>query len=319
MPAHGIKLNLEFLGIVGAGALASYFLSGELVSNALFASLLVALFFLMGLHIDISKIRKELHRTTELEIGLFMAYFIVPAFAFGLAMIFGGGLADGLVAVGASTIALGSPVVFSNIGKGEDGTALVIAAASVVTGLLFVPLLVAFWGASVSLGEFAIKNFGLVFLPLFLGVLSQRWENRLFEDLKHHFSKLSLYLLVAVFLIQLRNLIGAASFSLSHLLIGIPVMALLVALSYVSGYHLSRLFGLSVPQSRSIGFTSGSKGLAVSLLIASVLSAEAVVYAAIYYFVRQAMLGTLAEYYAGNLTEPGTEHLKKVFSDWRFR
>lgn len=301
MVSHGIKLDLEFAAIVAGALAASYFISGKLVSNSLFSALIVSLFFLMGLHVDRAKFRRNLHNTREVGLGLLLVYLAVPLLAFAFSTAFDGNLGDALVAIGASTAAIGSPTVFSNIGRGEDGTALMVSVSSVIVGVFAVPLLVYFMGVRVPVGSFAVKNFALIGLPLGMGMVLQRYENRVLEDIKVHFSKLALWLLVLIFGVQVKLSLGSSLFSASELVIGVPVLATFVIASYVLGHVFARLAGISEPQSRSIGFVSGSKGIAVALFVAAQISGGALVFVSMYYFIRQLILGTLAEAYSKHM------------------
>lgn len=318
MVSHGLRLDAEFAAIVVVALSVSLLVSGELVSNALFSSLLVALFFLMGLHIDTGKFRRNLHHRKELCTGLAMVFLVVPAVAFILSRAVGGAVGEALIAIGASTAAIGSPTVFSSIGKGEDGTALLVSASTVFAGVAAVPALAYLLGAEVPVLQFAAKNFALIGLPLAMGVVFQRYENRILEDVKVHFSKLGLWLIALIFGVQLKLVLGSTAFSASELLVGVPVMLFFVAVTYSIGHAGSKLLGINERKSRAIGFVSGSKGLAVALFIASQISGGAVVFVTLYFFARQLLLGGLSEAYAGHLER---EFLRQGvtgrFKDWR--
>ncbi|MFB6147592.1 MAG: hypothetical protein ABEJ66_01790, partial [Candidatus Nanohaloarchaea archaeon] len=99
---HGIKLDIEFLAIVLGAAAVAYLVSGQLVSNALFTALVTILFFLMGLHLDLDKLKKSVHHVHEVGLGMAIIYLFSPLLAFGVARFAGGPVADAFTAIGVS-------------------------------------------------------------------------------------------------------------------------------------------------------------------------------------------------------------------------
>lgn len=293
---HGIKLDLEFLAIVlGAGVLA-YFITGQLVSNALFTTLISLLFFLMGLHLDIDELKKCGQHQKELLTGLAMIYIFAPVLAFLIFTLTGGPLGEAFIAIGVSAAAIGSPVVFSNLSKGEGSLALMTAGISLLAGFIVIPVLLLGFGATLPVQEIAFNNLVFLAAPLVLGVFSQRFENRLLDDMRHHFSKVGLWLLVLVMLVQFRLVYQSEGLSfLGQASGGILLMAGFVMATYAVTHLLSRILDFSEPQSRSLGFVASSKSLAISLFIASQISGAAVAYVSMYYFVRQAVTGGIME------------------------
>lgn len=298
MPVHGIRLDLEFAAIaIGASAL-SFYITGQVVSNVLFTTLIAALFFLMGLHIDIPKLERNVHKRRELAIGLGMVYIIVPLLALLLSRTVSGGLQQGLIAIGVSTAAIGSPVVWSNIGKAEDGTALLISTLSLFVGIALIPVLLVFFSSSLPVTEFMGRNLLFLGVPLALGMFSQRFRIFLFDDMKHHFSKLALWLLILIMGAQFQLVYQARGLSfINELVLAVPLLTGFVLLTFLIGYLGSRNLGVMERKARSIGFVSGSKGIAVALFVAAQLSPEAVVYVSIHYFVRQVVCGSIAEFF----------------------
>ncbi|MFB6213368.1 MAG: bile acid:sodium symporter family protein [Candidatus Nanohaloarchaea archaeon] len=307
---HGIRLDLEFLAIViGAGVLA-YFVSGDLVSNALFTGLLSILFFLMGLHLDIDKLKRCGQHRREVLLGLAAIYLLAPALAFLVYTAVGGALGDAFIAIGVSAAAIGSPVVFSNLSKGEGDLALIVSGTSLLAGFVVIPVLLLGFPASLPFRAVAVKNLAFLFLPLAAGLFSQRFENVLMEDMKHHFSKVGLWLLVMVMAVQFRLVYawrGAAMLQAAGF--AIVLMAGFTTACFTVAYYASRYAGSMEPQARALGFVSSSKSLAVSLFVASQISGGAVAYVGLYYFVRQAVTGSIMEYFRHG--EPKT--VKKSF------
>jgi len=198
MPTHGIRLDLEFLAIAVSAAATSFFMTGEVISNVLFTGLFAALFFLIGIHVDIGELKKSSHYRKEILIGGLMIYGLAPALAFLTAYLVPGSLGDAFIAIGVSAAALGSPIVFSNLGKGEGSLALIIGVLSLLTGFLIIPVLLIVLNVEFPILDFAVKNILVIGAPLLLGVIAQRYNNLLFDDFRHHFSKLALWLLILI-------------------------------------------------------------------------------------------------------------------------
>lgn len=298
MPSHGIRLNLEFLGIIIGAFSLSYFITNQVVSNFLFTTLIATLFFLMGIHFDINKLKKNLHRRRELGLGLVMVYLFAPITAFVMARFFGGYLSEALIAIGVSTAAIGSPVVWSNIGKGDDGTAFIISAASLLAGIALIPVLLLTMDQSINLFDLFAKNILVIAAPLGLGISAQKYNHTVFNDMKHHFSKLALWLLIIIMSVQANMLFQAEGIAfLKTLLPVIPVFAAFTVISYAVGYYSAKELGFLEKTARSIGFVTGSKGIAVALFIAAQFSGEAVIAVSIYFLIRQVICGGIAEYY----------------------
>ncbi len=299
MPVHGIRLDLEFLALVAGAGIVSYFASGEIISNILFTALIGVLFFLIGLHLDMDKLRKNLHQREELGLGLVMIYLVTPALAFVIAHFVGGGLGDAFIAIGVSAAAIGSPVVWSNLSKGSGDVALVVSGVSLFAGILIIPLLLFGFDAGISVVEIARKNALFIGAPLLLGIGAKRFDNFLFDDLKHHFSKVALWLIVLVMGVQFQILYQAQGLGfIQGIGLATVVMAFFVAASFGIAYFAARhVSTISEREARALGFSSGSKAIGRALFIAAQLSAEAVEFVSAYFFIRQAVCGMIAEYF----------------------
>lgn len=290
MPVHGIKLDLEFLAIVTGAVAVSYFISGMIVSNALFTTLIAILFFLIGLHLDTDKLRKCAHHPHETFLGLGFIYMMAPLTAFLLASYFGGSLGDAFIAIGVSAASLGSPVVFSNLSRGEGDLAVIVSGAALLVGIAIIPLLLFGLNATVPVKDIAINNLLFLGLPLIIGIGSQRFENFLIDDLRHHFSKVALWLLVLVFGVQFKLLYETQGLSiLGSLGTGAAALVGFALFSFLAAYLVSRGLGVMERKARALGFVAGSKNIAIALFIASQISGEVVAYVSVYYFVRQAV------------------------------
>lgn len=298
MPVHGLRLNLEFLAIVGGAAVTSLFVTGQLVSNALFTALIAVLFFLMGVELDTRKLWNGLKQYNEIGIGILMVYLVTPALAFLVYTTVNGALGDAFIAIGVSAAAVGSPVVWSNLGKGEGDVALAVAGFSVVSALLVIPLLLAGVEIGPVILEFASRNVVFAAVPFAAGVASQRLEHFLFDDFRQHFSKLAVWLIVLTAGVQFQLLYQAEGLSfLGDMALAAGFMAAFVAASFGIGYRSSKALGILERKSRSIGFVSGAKSIGIALFLASQISGHAVALVAVYFFVRQAVCGAIAEYF----------------------
>lgn len=298
MPKHGIRLDLEFVAIAVSAAAVSVFMTGEVISNVLFTGLLAALFFLIGIHLDIDQLKKCSHYKKELLVGGIAIYILTPALALLTAYFVPESLGNAFIAIGVSAAAVGSPIVFSNIGKGEGSLALIIGSLSLLGGLLVIPVLLLSFNVDFPIAGFAVKNLMLVGVPLLIGIGAQRYQNILFDDFKHHFSKLALWLLILVMAVQFQLVYQAKGFGfINGLGLGVALMTLFVLASYGLSYLISRKLGIMERNARAIGFVSGSKAIAVALFIAAQFGGEAVAYVSAYYFVRQVVIGSIAEYY----------------------
>jgi predicted Na+-dependent transporter len=297
MPTHGIRLDLEFLAIAVSAAATSFFMTGEVISNILFTGLLAALFFLIGIHVDIGELKKSSHYRKEILIGGLMIYGLAPALAFLTAYLVPGSLGDAFIAIGVSAAALGSPIVFSNLGKGEGSLALIIGVLSLLTGFLIIPVLLIVLNVEFPILDFAVKNILVIGAPLLLGVIAQRYNNLLFDDFRHHFSKLALWLLILIMGVQFQLVYQVHGLGfITNLGIGVLLMTLFVLASYELAYLISRKSGIMERNARTIGYVTGSKGIAIALFVAAQFGGEAVAYVSAYYFVRQAVIGSIAEY-----------------------
>jgi len=299
MPVHGIRADIELLALVGSAGALSFILTDKVISNVLFTSLISILFFMVGLHLDLSEIRKVVHHRKTAATGLVSVYLLVPALAFAATTFTSGGLAKAFAAIGISAAAVSSPVVFSNRGKGEGSLALKVSGLSLLAGLLIIPLLLLGFNTGIRLEEFALRNIGFLGVPLLAGMFSRKYENFLMEDMRHHFSKLAFWLLALIGAVQLQMLYAAEGISfLAEFGFGVALLTGFTFASFLMGYGASRVSGLMEREARTIGFVSGSKSVAVALFIAAQLGGEAVAFVSVYYFVRQAVSAVIAEYFA---------------------
>lgn len=297
MPVHGIRLDLEFAAILAGGVILSNYITGELVSNALFTALISVLFFLIGLNLDLDKLRKCGHHKKAITVGLSVVYILIPITGLGLSTLFSQGLSDALIAVSFSTAALGTPVVFSNIARGEGELALITSGISLMLGIVAIPILFMVSGITIPWQDLAARNILFLGIPLSIGIGSQHFENFLFDDFRHHFSKLGLWLIVTVMAVQLRLAFGSLTAVVSSIVPALIALAALSVVSVLAGYFIPLKLGMMEKEARTLSMVSGSKGIAVALFIASQMSGAAVAFVTMYYFIRQGVTGLTAQYF----------------------
>lgn len=297
MPVHGIRLDLEFAAIALSAAAVSVFMTGDIISNVLFTGLISSLIFLIGAHMDLDRLNSCTHYKKEILTGGIMIYVLTPVLAFLTAYFAPESLGNAFIAIGVSAAAIGSPVVFSNLGKGEGDLALLIGSLSLLTGFIVIPVLLLGFNVAFPIGDFAVKNLLFLGLPLLLGMGSQSYQNVILDDFKHHFSKLALWLLILIMAVQFQLVYRVQGLEfITSLGAGVLLMAGFVLASYSISYLVSKKLGIMDRNARTIGYVTGSKGIAIALFIASQFGGEAVAYVSAYYFVRQAVIGLIAEY-----------------------
>lgn len=320
MPVHGIRLDLEFAAIALSAAAVSVFMTGNIISNVLFTGLISTLIFLIGAHIDLDKLKSCTHYKKEVLTGGVMIYILTPVLAFLTAYLAPESLGNAFVAIGVSAAAIGSPVVFSNFGKGEGNLALLIGSLSLLAGFIIIPVLLLGFNVAFPIGDFAVKNLVFLGVPLLLGIGSQRYQNIILDDFKHHFSKLALWLLILIMAVQFQLVYRVQGLEfITSLGTGILLMAGFVLASYSISYLVSKKLGIMERNARTIGFVAGSKGIAIALFVASQFGAEAVAYVSAYYFVRQAVVGSIAEYFHHGEIRVFERLGSTPFSRWRSR
>lgn len=287
MATENLELDFEIVLLLVAAFTLSVFLTGEIVSNALFSSLIVVLFFMKGLHIKPSKIRKNSHKKRELLLAIAVSYLLFPLVGYGIYSFTSGTLGVALLIISFSAAAVGPTIVWSSKGRANSETAsflsmMLLLPALVTVGILLKVIL------NISLVDFGLEAFQYAFLPFVLGYYSKGINIGLLDDLKHHTTRVSVWLIFLVGMIHLQVLASAQGTGfLIDLAYSAIVFALLTFVVIFIGYNLAVSLGMMERKSRAVGIVTGSKSFAIALLIASQVGGTAVVYVFTYYVVRQ--------------------------------
>lgn len=288
MPFHGLKTDLELaLLVISAGAV-SYFVSGQVLSNVLFTFLLASLFFLVGLHLDLSFFKAVRSKGKQLSLALVAIYALVP----GIAYIFSflpNHIGEVFLVLGASGAALSSPKIWSNMSKADGDLASYTGTFSVFGALVFAPILLLLFPLDVNY-SLMMENAVFAVAPFLIGLVTQNYENKIIDDLRIHFSKLAFWLITLITLVQAKLILQADGvIYISQLLVAILFFVAFSVLTFGYSHVLGVISGLYEKESRTIGFVSSSRNVAIAFFIAVHVSAEAVLLVGVYYFVRQLM------------------------------
>jgi predicted Na+-dependent transporter len=286
MPFHGLKTDLELAVLVVSAGIVSYFVSGQVFSNVLFTFLLASLFFLMGLHLDLSFFKAVRNKGKQLSLSLVAVFALVPAIAYVFSFI-PGHIGDVFLVLGASGAALSSPKIWSNLAKADGDLAGYAGTFSVFGSLIFIPVLLLLLPLEINY-SLMMDNLVFAVAPFLIGLVTQNYENAIIEDLRIHFSKLAFWLIVLITLVQTKLIVQADGIIyVSQLLVAALFFAAFSVLTFGYSHVLGILSGFYEKEARAIGFIASSRNIAVAFFIAVHVSAEAVMLVGVYYFVRQ--------------------------------
>ncbi|MFB6208673.1 MAG: hypothetical protein ABEJ56_00875 [Candidatus Nanohaloarchaea archaeon] len=286
MPLHGLKADLELIVLVLSAGIVSFFVSGAVFSNVMFTVLLVALFFLMGLHADLRFFQALRTRRKEIMLSLEGIFILAPVIAFVFSYI-PGPIGKAVLVVGVSASAFGSPKIWSNISNSDGELVSFAATFSLLGSVAILPLIMQVYPLEIEM-DLLLGNLPFVVVPFLVGVVSQSYETGILEDIRLHFSKLSFWLIVAITLVQARLLyVNEGLLQLSVLALSSLVFILFIIMSFGYSHLLSRMSGFYEKEARSIGYITSSKNIGVALFIAAQVSGEVILLVCLYYFVRQ--------------------------------
>ncbi|MFB6215366.1 MAG: bile acid:sodium symporter, partial [Candidatus Aenigmatarchaeota archaeon] len=200
MPVHGLRADLELVALTVSAAVFSYFLTSQIVSNVMFATLIAGLFFLEGLHIDLGFIDDVRRRSKQYLLGILSIYLVAPLVALGFSMVFPS-LRNLLLVIGISAGALGSPRVWSNLSKADGKLAGRVGSLSIVLALFMTPLLILVLPVEIDL-SMLMRNSVIAIIPFAAGIGLKNYRGSWVEDARNHFSKLCFWLIVVITLAQ---------------------------------------------------------------------------------------------------------------------
>lgn len=288
MPFHGLKADLELAVLVISAGAVSYLVTDQVLSNVLFTFLLASLFFLTGLHVNLSFFEAIREKGSQLSIVLLTVFGLVPAVAYIFSFL-PGHLGEVFMVLGASGAALSSPRIWSNLSNADGDLASYAGSFSIFGCLIFTPIILMIYPLQI---DFSLMTQNLVFavVPFLLGVVTQNYENNVLEDLRIHFSKLAFWLIVLITLVQTK-LIFQAEGTVYTAQLGLAVLffAAFSVLNFGYSHITGILSGFYEKEARAIGFISSSRNVAIAFFIALHVSPEAVMLVGVYYFVRQVM------------------------------
>lgn len=288
MPFHGLKTDLELAVLIVSAGAVSYFVSGQVLSNVLFTFLLASLFFLVGLHLDLSFFRAIRNKGKQLSLSLIAVFGLVPAVAYIFSFI-PGHIGDVFLVLGASGAALSSPKIWSNLAKADGHLASYAGTFSIFGSLIFVPVLLLLFPLNIDY-SLMMENLVFVVAPFLIGIVTQNYENNIIEDLRIHFSKLAFWLITLITLVQTKLILQTdGAIYISQLLIAVLFFAAFSILTFGYSHVLGILSGFYEKEARAVGFIASSRNVATAFFIAVHVSPEAVMLVGVYYFVRQVM------------------------------
>lgn len=302
MPLDGLKTDIELLFLVLSAGALSYLVSGEILSNVLFTFLLSSLFFLIGLHIDLGFFKAVRTKGSQIGFAMLSVYALVPAIAYIFSFL-PGHLGEAFLVLGASGAALSSPKIWSNKCKADGDLASYTGSFSVLTSLLFVPVILMIFPIDVNF-SLMIDNLVFVAAPFVIGLMSQNYDNTVIKDLRVHFSKLAFWLITLITFLQAKVILQADGvIYLSQLVVVALFFAAFSVLTFGYSHLIGILSGFYEKESRAIGFISSSRNVAIGFFIALHVSPEAVLLVGVYYFVRQIMGALFVDLYLHDETK----------------
>ncbi len=292
MPSEGLRVDLELLVLVVTAGLAGYMVTDQLISNALLSGLIAALFFIIGLQIDMNPVKKAGLKTRQVSIGLFSIFIVAPA----VAVFMSGFIPDygeALLVIGVSAAGISSARIWSNMTNSDGDLADKLGIISLFVGLAAVPVLIFITGLDIDYGLMA-SNVLVPGLGLLAGIMVNSLRSKVVTDLKLHFSKASFWLIVAITTVQTHIVFESQGYEIFYsFFYGGLLFAGFTFLCFGLGYLTAKLFGVYEKEARAIGFVTGSKNIAVAFFIALHIDGTVVALVGLYYFIRQ-ISGVLA-------------------------
>lgn len=283
MPVHGLKADLELAGLLGSAAVFSFLVEGALLSNVLFSFLLGALFFLIGLHLDLDFESALDHRLDRLTIATTLVFLVTPIIAYSFSII---AIKEVFLVLAASAAAISSPRVWSNLARGDGKLAGVSSSTAFLLSFMLTPIIFFLIYPSADLQILSV-NASMFGIPFITGLALRNYENFLIKDMRVHFSKISFWLITVITLVQIEFLYSSGVLDVTKFILAGLMFTVFTLVSSGLGFALSELLGFYQKESIALGFVSGSKNIALAFLLASQVGAEAIALVGLYYFVRQ--------------------------------
>ena len=222
----------------------------------------------MGMTLRPENFLEVLRRPKLVLIGVSLQFLLMPLIAYMVSNMFGLSpeLVVGMVLLGSCPGGTASNVI-CYLAKGDVALSISLTTVSTMLAFVFTPMLTWLYvGESVEVPvlDMMLNIFRIIILPVTVGVLINNYLGRSIKPVKHIFPFISAFAIV---------LIIGIIVSLNHsqiALIALPVVAAIFwhnGIGLLSGYYLSRFFGLNERQCRAIAIEVGmqNSGLAVAL------------------------------------------------------
>ena len=283
MPVHGLKADLELAALVVSAALFSYLIQGALLSNVLFSFLLGALFFLIGLHLDLNFESVLDHRLDRLTIATLLVFLATPLVAYSFSFV---AAKEAFIILAASATAIGSPRVWSNLSDGDGKLAGVSGSTAFLLSFILTPIIFFLLYQKADLQMLSI-NAALFGVPFIAGVALRNYNNFIIDDMRVHFSKMSFWLITVITLVQTGFLYSSGTLDYTLFIVAALMFAAFTFVNFVLGFAVSELLGFYQKESIALGYLSGTKNIALAFLLAAQVSGEAIALVGVYYFTRQ--------------------------------
>lgn len=296
MPVHGLRTDVELLLLAVSAMVLSVLVQGNPSSNVFFAVLLGSLFFIEGLHADLSFIDWGGEKKDQYLITLIAVFILTPVLALFFSKAWGY-TENVFLVLAASAAALSSPKIWSNISSGDGELASSAGTVSILAALIFSPVIIWLSGLAIDF-QLAATNALIAGLPFALGIALQEYENFLIEDMRIHFSKAAFFLITLVTAVQFQYLYVANGISfLWKMLVAFGVFGTYTLFAWATGYLVAEEIALFERESRAIGFLAGSKNVAIAFFFAAMLSGKAIALVGVYYFARQVTGFLISDYF----------------------
>lgn len=224
------------------------------ISLIIFVSIALGLIFPMGtlikdlffplsfilMYINVLELKLNLKHFLRKEIIFWgvINILILPIFAYFIGSFLSEYLLVGVVMAALAPAAMNSPV-FVNLIEGDKELSVSISTIANLSTIFYVPALVfIFFGMKLSIpyDQILINTFGLIFIPIFLAVLTRKILKEKYVKMAN-ISKEMIPILLAVLLwIVFSNSAGQIWSSLNEILVVIPIIFLVSAVGFLLGY-----------------------------------------------------------------------------------
>ncbi len=239
--------------------------------------ILTLLMFDIGLTLTAADFRLILHRPKPVIAGLIGQLICLPLLAFAVAYI---AKVEPIFALGIVLIACcpggSSSNVFSMLAGGDVALSVSLTALSSLITLITIPIILELTcsvipgltetAIQLPVGNLIVQNIVLSLVPIIIGILIRKYTPQAASGIHRILSKIAfpaLILLATIFFIQHRVTIGENIMQLGMLI------SVLILLAMLSGWGLSRVFGLRERENKTIVIEVGMQNAAQAIAIAS--------------------------------------------------